>query len=193
MKAISVDDFVVGLNSIRTDEFVVGNVLDFLRRHPLAPDSLAPYLHFDRSHYTRNLIHRNALFELLAICWEVGQASSIHNHQGQNCWMTAPVGRLLVQNFAVEEEDLARGYCKLRTTNAVEMGPDSPAEVDPSAPVHQVLNQREYGERAVSLHIYSRPYDTCISYDPAREACREIPLRYFSEAGQVAPRPSGLE
>ena len=188
MKPIHIDDFVTGLNAIPEGEFGVGNVLDYLRRHPVAPDSLAPYLHFEPSHYTRNLIHRNTLFELLAICWEVGQVSSIHNHQGQNCWMTAPVGRLLVQNFAVVEEDLARGYCRLRETDAVEMGPQSPAEVDPAAPVHQVLNRREYGERAVSLHVYSRPYDTCISYDPKREACREIPLRYYSEAGQVRPR-----
>jgi cysteine dioxygenase len=164
---------------------VVGTVLDFLRRHPVAPDSLAPYANFQRSHYTRNLIHRTPLFELLSICWEVGQVSSIHNHQGQNCWMTAPLGRLKVQNFEVIEEDSARGYCKLRETSAVEMGPDAPAEVDPSAPVHQVLNLAEYGARAVSLHVYSKPYDTCISYDPAREKCREIPLRYHSEYGKV--------
>src|SRR2546430_11507454 len=40
-----------------------------------------------------------SVFECLTICWEIGQASRIHNHRDQNCWMSAPIGRLKVQNL----------------------------------------------------------------------------------------------
>ena len=57
----------------------------FLAQMPVNAESLAPYLTWDRQHYTRNLIDRTPLYELMAICWEVGQASSVHNHRDQNC------------------------------------------------------------------------------------------------------------
>ena len=69
-------------------------VIDFLRLALVAPDTLSPYLNWDRQHYTRNLIDKTPLYELIAICWEVGQASSVHNHQDQNCWMAVPIGKL---------------------------------------------------------------------------------------------------
>jgi len=80
-----------------------------LQNSPVDPDSLAPYLTWDRQHYTRNLIDRTPLYELMAICWEVGQASSVHNHRDQNCWMAVPLGRLQVENFHLVDQDLAAG------------------------------------------------------------------------------------
>src|ERR1700675_3021757 len=42
----------------------------FLQEMPVEEASLAPYLTWDRQHYTRNLIDKSDLYELLAICWE---------------------------------------------------------------------------------------------------------------------------
>ena len=81
----------------------------FLQQNPVDADSLAPYLNFDRQHYTRNLIDRTSLYELMAICWEVGQASSVHNHRDQNCWMAVPIGRLQVENFHLVQQNLHGG------------------------------------------------------------------------------------
>ena len=72
-----------------------------------------PYLNWDRQHYTRNLIDRTALYELMAICWEVGQASSVHNHRDQNCWMAVPIGRLQVENYHLVHQDLQGGQSRL--------------------------------------------------------------------------------
>ena len=88
----------------------------FCRRRPSSADSLAPYLNWDRQHYTRNLIDRTPLYELMAICWEVGQASSVHNHRDQNCWMAVPIGRLQVENFHLVHQDLQGGRCRLEPT-----------------------------------------------------------------------------
>src|SRR5215471_17483777 len=73
----------------------------FLAEMPVDAESLEPYLTWDCQHYTRYLIDKTELYELIAICWEVGQASSVHNHRDQNCWMAAPIGKLRVENYRV--------------------------------------------------------------------------------------------
>ena len=162
-------------------------VIDFLRSALVAPDTLAPYLNWDRQHYTRNLIDKTPLYELIAICWEVGQASSVHNHQDQNCWMAVPIGKLLVQNYRSVSQDLSMGKCKLEATTTVEMDPTHPCRVDPQEPVHRVLNPREINQRAVSLHIYSRPIDSCVVYSPELGTCGQIKLHYTTEYGKPVP------
>jgi cysteine dioxygenase len=155
-----------------------------LQDTPVSADSLAPYLNWDRQHYTRNLIDRTALYELMTICWEVGQASSVHNHRDQNCWMAVPIGRLLVENFHLVHQDLQSGRSQLERTNTVEMNIAQPCAVDPADPVHRVVNPREFNERAVSLHVYSRPFDTCVVYSPEQGTCGEIKLHFNTEYGK---------
>lgn len=155
-----------------------------LQDTPVDPDSLAPYLTWDRQHYTRNLIDRTSFYELMAICWEVGQASSVHNHRDQNCWMAVPLGRLQVENFHLVHQDLAAGLSQLEPLNTVEMNIAHPCAVDPADPVHRVVNPREFNQRAVSLHIYSRPFDTCVVYSPEQGTCGEIKLHFTTEYGK---------
>lgn len=156
----------------------------FLQKTPVDADSLASYLTWDRQHYTRNLIDRTPLYELMAICWEVGQASSVHNHRDQNCWMTVPIGRLRVENFHLVHQDLHGGRCQLEPLNSVEMNISEPCAVDPADPVHRVVNPQEFNQRAVSLHVYSRPFDSCVVYSPEQGTCGEIKLRFNTEYGK---------
>ena len=109
-KPVSIQTFVAGLREVPERAFgPVEPLRLFLQETPVDADSLAPYLTWDRQHYTRNLIDRTSLYELMAICWEVGQASSVHNHRDQNCWMAVPMGRLLVENFHLVDQDLQAG------------------------------------------------------------------------------------
>jgi cysteine dioxygenase len=156
----------------------------FLEDMPVEPESLAPYLTWDRQHYTRNLIDRTPLYELMAICWETGQVSSVHNHRDQNCWMAVPIGRLLVENFHLVHQDLQSGSCRLEPLNTVEMNPSHACAVDPTDPVHRVVYPREFNQRAVSLHVYSRPFDRCMVYSPEQGTCGEIQLHFNSEYGK---------
>lgn len=155
-----------------------------LARTPVEVDSLAAYLTWDRQHYTRNLIDRTPCYELMAICWEVGQASSVHNHREQNCWMAVPLGRLQVVNFHLVHQDLANGRCQLEPLNTVDMTIAHPCAVDPADPVHRVVNPREFNQRAISLHVYSRPFDSCVVYSPEQGTCGEIKLHFTTEYGQ---------
>jgi cysteine dioxygenase len=187
-KQVSIEDFVAQLRRFPEAAFDQTEQLrKFLQETPLNPDSLSSYLCWDRQHYTRNLIDKTPLYELIAICWEVGQVSSIHNHRDQNCWMAVPLGRLLVENFRVLHEDISGGKCSIEPTETVEMNISSPCAVDPLAPVHRVLNPREFSQRAVSLHVYSRPFDTCVVYSADQGTCGEIQLHYTTQYGKPIP------
>ena len=186
-QGLEIVEWVERLAAIPAKEFTLANVERFLREHLILPDSLASYLFFSKANYTRNLIFKNELFECLTICWDVGQVSRIHNPRGQKCWMATPIGRLRVQNFRVEDRDPASGTCRLLATDTFDMDPAHPATVDPRAPVHQVLNLREFGQRAVSLHLYSHPFDSCEVYSLDKGTYFDAPLYYTSEYGQLSP------
>jgi cysteine dioxygenase len=186
MQQLSIDDWVKKLTSISEKEFTIERICDFTARYGIQAETLKPYVFYANSHYTRNLIYKCDLFEILAICWNIGQVSRIHNHRDQNCWMAAPIGSLLVENFHLEFQDMSAGTCRLTASNTVEMSPEHPCAVDPKQPVHRVVNPREANQRAVSLHVYSRPFDSCVVYSPDQGTCGDVKLHYNTVFGKPA-------
>ncbi len=184
---LGIADWVKGLAATPERDFILGKVQEYVLNHAVQPETLEKYLFFSKGNYTRNLIFRNDVFECMAICWEVGQFSRVHNHRDQNCWMSAPIGRLKVQNFRVDDRDPSCGKCRLVPTGIYEMDAAHPAYVDPLEPVHQVLNLPEYQQRAVSIHIYSKPFDSCEVYQREKGTYGDVPLHYTSEYGKLNP------
>ena len=182
---LKVEKLIDGLNSINDEEFTCDNVYQFLGDNPVDVDSITRYFHWNPDFYTRNLIYKDDRYEMMAICWDSGQASRIHNHADQKCWMTVPVGRLRGQNFAVIDIDESRGFCKLVETDSFELANCLAAKVELEEPIHQILNLAEYGERAVSLHVYSKPYASCLSYCRDTDTFKEVQLCYTSIDGKL--------
>jgi cysteine dioxygenase len=188
-QVVPIQDLVAELRQLPQAAFdETETVRKLLQDRPVDASSLSTYLTWDRQHYTRNLIDKTPLYELLAICWEIGQASSVHNHRDQNCWMAVPIGRLQVENFRVIRQDLSVGSCELVPADTIEMNIAQPCAVDPREPVHRVLNPRQFDERAVSLHVYSRPFDTCVVYSAEQGTCGEIQLHYHTAYGKSVSR-----
>jgi len=185
MHSVPVTELIDGLRELPEPEFTCDNVYDYLGNHPIEVDSIQKYLFWSAEFYTRNLIYKDERFEMMAICWEPGQVSRVHNHCEQSCWMTVPVGRLKGQNFAVEEMNEATAYCKLRETDTFELAECLTAKVELEQPIHQILNLAEYGDRAVSIHIYSKPFDHCISYCRDTDTYKDVKLFYTSIDGQL--------
>ncbi len=185
MNKVNIDQLVSGLCEVPDEQFVCDDIYDFLSRNPVDVDSIQKYLHWSPDGYTRNLIYKDTRFEAMAICWERGQVSRVHNHSEQRCWMTVPVGKLKGQNFAVEAIDESTGYCKLRETDSFELAECLAAKVELEEPIHQILNLAEYDERAVSIHIYSKPYDRCLSYCRDTDTFKEVQLYYTSVDGKL--------
>ena len=177
---------IEGLRSIPDEAFDCQPVWQYLGENPIDPAAVEKYCFWDPAHYTRNLVYKDERFEMLAICWQAGQESRIHDHSGQKCWMTVPIGNLKGQNFAVESMDEAGGLCKLRPTDSFELADCLSAAVDLDAPIHQIQNSA--GERAVSIHIYSKPFETCRSYCRDTDTFKEVHLAYTSIDGKLVAR-----
>lgn len=182
---VSVEKLIDGLIALPDDEFTCDGVYKFLGENPVDAASLGRFLHFSPNFYTRNLIYKDDRFEMMAICWEIGQVSRVHNHSDQKCWMTVASGRLRGQNFRVEEIDESRAFCRLAETDSFELSECVAAKVELEEPIHQVLNLPEFNERAVSIHIYSKPYDKCISYCRDTDTFKEVDLFYTSIDGKL--------
>ncbi len=182
---ISIEKLIDGLRSITDADFTCDNVYQFLAANPVDVDSITKYFFWSENFYTRNLIYKDERFELMAICWESGQVSRIHNHADQRCWMSVPVGKLRGQNFRAVEIDESKGFCKLEETNNFNLSDCLTAKVELEEPIHQILNLPEFNQRAVSLHIYSKPFDSCLCYCRDTDTFKEVPLFYTSIGGKL--------
>ena len=69
----------------------------------------------------------------------------------------------------------------------VEITPSNPVAVDPANPAHDVRNRMEWAT-AVSLHVYSRPFDWCIVYSVEQGSCGQIGLNYTSMYGKLVSK-----
>lgn len=185
MATVTIDQLVSGLREFSDEQFVCEPVYDYLSQHDIDTASIEKYIHWSPKFYTRNLIYKDERFEMMAICWDKGQVSRVHNHSEQRCWMAVPIGKLKGQNFAIEEIDESRKYCKLRETDEFELAECLAAKVELEEPIHQVLNLAEYDQRAVSIHIYSKPFDRCISYCRDTDTFKEVTLCYTSVDGKL--------
>src|SRR5438045_3413825 len=95
----SVEDVVEGLKRIERETITKEHVRQFMEAHQLTPEALKPYTFFSDTYYTRNLIFRDDLFDLMTICWKPGQKTVIHTHNGQLGWMAIPQGEVAVHNY----------------------------------------------------------------------------------------------
>lgn len=185
MKTVKIENLIEGLREIPDADFRCDNIYQFLAENPVDVDTIAPYFFWSDKFYTRNLLYKDERFELMVLCWERGQSSRIHDHADQMCWMTVPVGRLRGQNFRIVEEDKERNFCKLEETNSFELSDCLAAKVELEEPIHQILNLPEFDQRAVSLHIYSKPFDKCLSFCRETDTFKEVNLCYASIRGQL--------
>ena len=187
MQKRNIQDLIDRLRAIPSTAFTRQRVLDEIGRTVLDPSSLAPYTYFSPAHYTRNLIHCCDLFEVVALGWERGQESAIHNHHGQECWMGVPVGRLEVRNFRLSEHDPERRTCRLVPSIRFAIDPDRSTAIDPEEQIHSAHNLQQFGSRAISVHVYSLPFQTCEVYDLDRHCYDIVRLDYTSRLGTLCP------
>jgi len=199
---ISIDDFIAKLRSFELGLITRDGVLDLCSSVQLTEASLAPYIFFDDKFYTRNLIYRDDLFEVMTICWQPGQRTAVHTHNGQLCWMITQRGNLAVidykwlgcdhpENQNVVGIDCLAGsdHTKLEVIREVEACAGGPVvTADKLQTIHRLYNLSENAERAVSIHIYSRPIDSCVAFDMENQRCYRRRLAYFSKYGEVEPR-----
>jgi cysteine dioxygenase len=203
-KSVSIGDLVSTLRSFEEAPITRDRVLGYLRETSLVRSSLEPYVHFRKDAYTRNLIYADSVLEVMAVCWSPGQRTVIHTHNGQLGWMSVEQGGLAVINYkwlgcnASDNQNVAGIDCLAGATEldldrreVQECYPGGPINtVDKVQTIHQVVVQGR--EPVVSVHVYSRPIDSCVAFDLERHVCYRRPLTFYSRYGEVVVREGDL-
>jgi len=197
---IGIDDFVARIRAFEQGLITRDSVLDFCDSVQISDASLTPYVLFDENFYTRNLIYRDDLFEIMTICWQPGQKTAVHTHNGQLCWMIPQRGNLGLVDYKwlgcdhPEHQNVVGLDClagsdhtKLEVVREAEAcAGGTVMTADKLQTIHRLYN---HDEPAVSIHIYSRPFDSCVAFDMEKQHCYRRHLAYFSKHGLLEPKP----
>ena len=81
---------------------------------------------------------------------------------------------------------LIRNYLELEEVSHIAIsGVGAVTTTDRDDAIHEIGNLQAFGEPALSVHVYSRPLDTCVVFDPVSRTCQRVELSFYSEYGKV--------
>lgn len=192
---VPAEEFIEGIRQLAEGVITKKAIYDYLVRCEIQSDDLERYKQWLPDRHTRNKIFRNDQIEVLLICWPVGATTPLHTHNGQLGWMTMIEGKLIVENYRKvscnrsENEQVVGMDCLAGATEIVMehldteyARPGGPLNtVDKKQTIHRIINPAEWNERAVSMHVYSRPIDSCVVFDMEKQSCFRRDLKYDNE------------
>ena len=183
-KNVAISDFVRLIDNMQEEDFESEVMADFLRHHPIDLGTLEPYRFYHPDHYARNLIASSKNYEIMLLCWEPGQETAVHNHGGQSCWVYVLDGQLSFRNYKWLGCDRSNRKVNLEEQSRIPMAAKgSMSVIDERDAIHRLKNDQKFDNRALSLHIYSKPITSCAVYDMETGKCRDKKLEYFSVSG----------
>jgi len=192
---VSAEQFVDGIRRISEGLITKQKIYDYLVAYEIRPEDLERFKRWELDRHTRNKIFRNDMIEVMLICWPKGAVTPLHTHNGQLGWMTMIEGKLLVENYRKvdcnrPENQQVVGMDCLAGATRIEMQhlanelaiPGGPLNtVDKTQTIHRIRNNAEWNENAVSMHVYSRPIDSCVVFDMEAQRCYRRELKYDNE------------
>jgi cysteine dioxygenase len=192
---VPVEQFVDGIRLLSEGLITKQKIYDYLVRYEIRRPDLDRYTQWLADRHTRNKIFRNDMIEVMLICWPAGAITPLHTHNGQLGWMTMIDGKLMVENYRKvacdkPENQQVVGIDCLAGATRIEMEhlqdelaiPGGPLNtVDKTQTIHRIRNNADWNERARSLHVYSRPIDSCVVFDLDKQTCFRRDLKYDNE------------
>ncbi|HEY0590729.1 MAG TPA: cysteine dioxygenase family protein [Thermoanaerobaculia bacterium] len=189
---VSLETFLGELRRISAGVITRQELCSLLQRLTIDPADLRPYEHWLPDRHTRNLIYRNERIEAMLLCWPAGAQTPPHTHNGQLGWMAMISGCLEVENFRYVDCNLPENQqvvgldclagateITLERISKETCVPGGPLNtVDKKQTIHRITNP---GDRAVSLHLYSLPIDSCVVFDLDAQTCRRRDLAFDNE------------
>lgn len=120
-------------------------------------NALDKYSSWSEECYTRNCIINNERFELILLCWEKGQITSIHDHGGEECWVKVIEGEFR-ENIYQEDET-----GKLKIVKSAISKQNEVTYMKDFMGFHSLENLSN--KRSLSLHLYAKPIRNCNYFD----------------------------
>lgn len=120
--------------------------------------------------YCRNCIIENEHFELILICWEKGQSTPIHGHDGEECWVYFADGQLKETIYTRDvENQLSPSKVSLPELQSTTFMTDEMG-------FHKLENIAD--GRSISLHLYAKPIQNCKVFDESKSEFVTTKLKY---------------
>jgi predicted metal-dependent enzyme (double-stranded beta helix superfamily) len=120
--------------------------------------------------YTRNCLYRGADYELILLCWEPGQVTAIHGHDGEDCWVYLLEGEMEEVFYTLDND----GY--LREERSTHFKSNQLSFMNDRIGFHKLKNTNL--GRSISLHVYAKPIENCVSFDEKSQQFIQRKLSY---------------
>lgn len=200
--SITVTDIIERLTALPVDQISSDSVMERLTDGSLDEDCLRPFMHWRQDKYARNLIHRCDYFDVHLLCWLPGQGTRVHNHNGNLGWIRLVSGCLEESTYQlaggaslpdlteleIDEEGVGHGVMLEETGHSIVSEAGAVSTVDRLRAIHRVgnANSGDGGEPLMTLHVYSRPHDSALTYDIEAGTCQRTQFVFDTV-------PEGLE
>lgn len=120
--------------------------------------------------YTRNCIYKDEQFELLLLCWDEGQETSIHDHDGEDCWVYVLHGEMEEVFYSLDQTK------RLKEEGSRFILPHQLSFMNDKIGFHKLTNSNR--GKSVSLHVYAKPIEQCHFFCETSEQFIERKLNY---------------
>ncbi|MEM5564034.1 cysteine dioxygenase family protein [Psychroserpens sp. AS72] len=130
----------------------------------------SPFESWSSKSYTRNCLFRDENFELILLCWDQGQETAVHGHDGEDCWVYLLEGEMEEIYFTLD----ANQY--LREVGARNIKPNQLTFMNDKIGFHKLKNSSQGA--SMSLHLYAKPIENCVSFDETSQSFIERELTY---------------
>lgn len=194
----NMQDLIEGLHFLFANERVnIDLVIKWMEAYPGNKQDWKKFEKIDKYRYTRNLVDDgNGKFNLMLLAWGEGMGSSIHDHADAHCCMKILDGELKETLYDwpstgkedKEEEEQDESKVHKRSSRILHTG--EVAYINDSIGLHRVENPSD-SSRAVSLHIYSPPFDECAVFYERSGRKNMVKVTFYSRFGERTPFGSG--
>ena len=177
---ISIKSIETLVNSLDPEEknfLEYGNIMKSI---DFDESAIKQYCFWSNDFYTRNLVEKTKAYELIVLCWNAGQYSPIHNHQGQDCWMYIAKGDIDEIQYVIQNQN--ENNVALKETKKGHYCKGQVGYIHDDIGLHIIKNNSK--EKAISIHLYSNPIHFCKVYDLDKGKVTEKHLSYYSIKGK---------
>ena len=132
----------------------------------------APFLEPRPERYARRLSHRDPAgrYTVLAMVWDQGQGTALHDHGGMWCVECVYRGRIRVTSWSVRGGDPETGVVQFAREAEIVAGPAEAGALIPPFEYHVLANADD--QPAVTIHVYGGEMTSCHIYEPVEGGWR---------------------
>ena len=133
-------------------------------------DFLEPrFLEPNPERYARRLVHRDPQdrYTILAMVWNGGQGTPLHDHAGTWCVECVYRGKIRVTSFSVHGGDPEKDIVRFEKESVVMAGVGEAGALIPPFEYHMIENPAP--TPSVTIHVYGGEMTFCHVFDPVGE------------------------